>query len=210
MNAQAITGELTQILKQHSAAALRHGLADLEYNNQIKQIEQAKELHRFFNEDDTDKYGKTSNKALYTWMQREVRGLYTRCFQFAFDTAKQAERALQHELGDHNLTFLKYDYQSGKEGLLAGDKLFFDVKRMEEAFLRMNKREKEQTVHLSLLQLDPAALIQLKQTGRCEVEVPEAAIDLEFPGHYFRRIKSVAVTVHRKESNCIKNIRSNN
>jgi hypothetical protein len=35
----------------------------------------------------------------------------------------------------------------------------------------------------------------LKQTGECFVSLPEALFDLDYPGHYMRRIKSVAVTI---------------
>src|SRR5262249_13537970 len=44
-------------------------------------------------------------------------------------------------------------------------------------------------------QLDPGALIALRATGECQFEVPEWMFDLDFPGHYFRRLKSVAITV---------------
>lgn len=59
----------------------------------------------------------------------------------------------------------------------------------------MNKREYEITKHVSLLSLDPAALLQLRQTGRCEVSIPEAVFDLGFPGHYMRRVKSVSISI---------------
>jgi hypothetical protein len=128
-------------------------------------------------------------------MKREVRGLYLKCFQFAFDTAKKAERALRHEFGNPDLSYLQFGCQGGKEGLLAGEKLYLDVKRMEMAYLDLNQREYELTKHISLLQVDPLALIQLRMTGRCTVRLPETLFDLDGPGHYFRRIKTVAVSI---------------
>ena len=128
-------------------------------------------------------------------MKREVRGLYGQVFQFAFDIAKKAERALQHELGDPSLSYLQFGYLAGKEGLLAGEKLYLDVKRMEMAYLELNRREYELTKHVSLLQVDPLALIELRATGRCTVRLPEELFDMDGPGHYFRRIKSVAVSI---------------
>src|SRR5262249_53382542 len=109
--------------------------------------------------------------------------------------ARKAERALQHELGDPDATFLQYGYLAGKEGLLAGEKLYQDVKRMEVAYYDQNRREYELTRHVSLLQLSPLALLQLRTTGRCTVALPEELFDFDGPGHYFRRIKSVAVSV---------------
>ena len=80
----------------------------------------AAEIGRFLNEEDKEKTGKGTNKALYTWMKREVKGLYAQNFQFAFDIAKKAERDLQHELGNPELSYLQFGYLTGKEGLLAG------------------------------------------------------------------------------------------
>jgi hypothetical protein len=146
-------------------------------------------------EEGTEKTGKKTSKALYTWMKREVKGLYSQCFQFAFDIAKKAERALQHELGNPELSYLQFGYLAGKEGLLAGEKLYLDVKRMEMAYHDLNQREYELTKHVSLLQVNPLALLQLRTTGRCTVVLPEELFDMDGPGHYFRRIKSVAVSI---------------
>ena len=192
-------GEITQIFKQLRAAQIREAIAEREWNNHQQQIKHAEEIKRFLNGEATSvgdkKHKKTSIQDFYTWMKREVRGLYGQCFQFAFDTAKKAERALQHELGDSELSYLQFGYQSGKEGLLAGEKLYLDIKRIEMAYLDLNQREYELTKHVSLLQVNPLALIQLRATGRCTLVLPEDLFDMDGPGHYFRRIKTVAVSI---------------
>jgi hypothetical protein len=66
---------------------------------------------------------------------------------------------------------------------------------MEVSYLSQNKREYELTKNVSLAQLDPLALLQLKTTGACTFSLPEAIFDLDHPGQYFRRLKSVGVTV---------------
>jgi len=66
---------------------------------------------------------------------------------------------------------------------------------MEMAYHENNKREYELTKHISLLQLSPLALLQLRTTGRCTVALPEELFDIDGPGHYFRRIKTVAVSI---------------
>jgi hypothetical protein len=189
------TGEINQIYKQLRAAEIREAIAAMELKNHQRQIQQAQEIEQFLNEEGANKTGKKTNKAFYTWMKREVKGLYAQSFQFAFDIAKKAERALQHELGNPALTFLQFDYMAGKEGLLAGEKLFLDLKQMETAYHDLNQREYEMTKHVSLLQVDPLALMKLRTTGRCSVQLPEAIFDMDGPGHYFRRIKSVALTI---------------
>lgn len=188
-------GEITQIFKQMRAAQLREALAEQELKNHRRQIEQAREIERFLNAEGTGLTGKITNKAFYAWMKREVKGLYAQCFQFAFDIARKAERALQHELGNPELSYLQFGYLAGKEGLLAGEKLYLDIKRMEMAYHDLHQREYELTKHVSLLQLDPLALIQLRTTGRCTVHLPEELFDLDGPGQYFRRIKTVAVSI---------------
>jgi hypothetical protein len=51
------------------------------------------------------------------------------------------------------------------------------------------------SVHVSLLQVNPVALLQLRATGSCSFDIPEEIFDFDCPGHYFRRIRSVAVSV---------------
>ncbi len=188
-------GEITQIFKQVRAAQIREAVAELELKNHRQQIKHAEEIERFLNADGTEKTGKKTNKSLYTWMKREVRGLYSQSFQLAFDTARKAERALQHELGTSTLSYLQFGYLAGNEGLLAGEKLYLDIKRMELAYQDLNQREYELTKHISLLQVDPLALVQLRTTGRCSVRIPEEVFDMDGPGHYFRRIKTVALSI---------------
>jgi hypothetical protein len=188
-------GEISQIFKQLRAAQLREAIAELELKNHRQLIKHAQEIERFLNEEGTEKTGRKTNKPMYSWMKREVKGLYGQCFQFAFDIAKKAERALQHELGNQELIYLQFGYMAGKEGLLAGEKLYMDIKRMEMAYHESNQREYELTKHISLLQVDPLALLQLRATGRCSVKLPEALFDMDGPGHYFRRIKTVALSI---------------
>jgi hypothetical protein len=131
----------------------------------------------------------------YLWMKREVKGLYGQSFQLAFNIARKAERALQQELGDPNLSYIQYGDLAGREGLLAGEKLYQDLKRMEMAYADLNKREYELIKHVSLLQVNPVALLQLRATGSCNFDVPEELFDFDCPGEYFRRIKSVAISL---------------
>ncbi len=188
-------GEINQIFSQIRAAQIREAVADMELRNHRKQMAHADEIERFLNGEGLNNDGKKTNKTLYAWMKRELQGLHARAFQFAFDVARKAERALQHELGQPSLSYLKFDYQAGKEGLLAGEKLLLDVKRMEMAYHDQNQREYELTKHVSVMQLDPRALIELRSTGTCTIKLPETLFDLDGPGHYFRRLKTVSVSI---------------
>jgi hypothetical protein len=66
---------------------------------------------------------------------------------------------------------------------------------MEMAYLDANKREHELTKHVSVELLNPEALVELREQGSCFVELPEAIFDLDHPGHYMRRLKSVSLTI---------------
>jgi len=69
------------------------------------------------------------------------------------------------------------------------------LRQMELQYLQDNAREYEITSSFSLAQLDKLALEQLRRGGDAFFSLPEAAFDLRYPGHYFRRIKSVALTL---------------
>ena len=102
----------------------------------------------------------------------------------------------RHELGLSDSVFIRFGYwDSLKKGLLAGERLGHDLKRREAAYLEQNRREYELSKTVSLALLDPAALVRLKQTGECFITLPEALFDLDYPGHYMRRIKSVDLTI---------------
>lgn len=66
---------------------------------------------------------------------------------------------------------------------------------MGRGHLDANEREYEITKHVSLALVDPEALLRLKTTGHCFVDLTEALFDLDYPGHYMRRLKSVGITI---------------
>ncbi|CUQ67091.1 Tc toxin subunit A-related protein [Candidatus Nitrospira inopinata] len=189
LNEELASKELDQIDKQIAAAEIRLAIAKKDLENHDKQIENAKEVDAFMRE-------KFTNQELYNWMVSQVSGLYFQGYQMAYELAKRAERALRHELALLDANFITFGHWDNlKKGLLAGEKLHHDLKRMEVAYLERNRREYELTKHVSLAQLDPLALLQLKQTGECEFAIPEMLFDFDHPGHYMRRIKTVGLTI---------------
>jgi Tc toxin complex TcA C-terminal TcB-binding domain len=184
--------ELMQIGRQILTSLIAEQIAHHEYENTKKQIENAQEVDRFLQE-------KFANEELYTWMQGEISRLYYEYYRFAFDTARKAEQTMKRELMRPEVdatTYIKFNYwDGGRKGLLSGEALYLDLKRMEMAYHENNKREYELTKHISLLQLSPISLLQLRTTGRCTVALPEELFDMDGPGHYFRRIKTVAISI---------------
>ncbi len=188
--------EINQIFKQLRGAQIREAIAKKEYDNHQMQIANARQITEFLQGQDIGPAfpAKETTIGFYALLKRDVKGLYAKAFQLAFEVAKKAERALQNELGDPSLNFIQFNYLDGNEGLLAGEKLLFDVKTMEMAYHDRNQREYELTKHVSLRQIDPVALLQLRATGSCGFTMPEEIFDIDCPGHYFRRAKAVAVT----------------
>ena len=142
------------------------------------------------------RYQKFTNQQLYSWMVGQLSGIYFQSYQLAYDVAKRAERTYRYELGLKDSNFIQFGYwDSLKKGLLSGERLYHDLKRMDVAYLDQNKREHEITKHISLITIDPLSLVKLKETGECFVSLPETLFDIDYPGHYMRRIKSVSITI---------------
>jgi hypothetical protein len=180
--------ELEQIKRQIVAAEIRLDIAKTELKNHDLQMENAKKTDDFMR-------SKYTNKDLYTWMISQISSVYFRAYKLAFDVAKKAERCYRFELGNND-TFIDFGYwDSLKKGLQTADRLLYDIKRMETSYLDKNKREYEVTKHISLALADPLALIRLRATGVCDFEIPEALYDMDHPGQYFRRLKSVSVSL---------------
>ncbi|HRP31191.1 MAG TPA: hypothetical protein PKV73_04850 [Agriterribacter sp.] len=190
--ANAATSELVQYGRQIVSSLIREQITRLEYENHKKQIEQSEEVNAFLHD-------KFTNEELYNWMQGELSKIYFSCYQFAYDVAKKSEQTLKYELMRpefDGLDLIKFGYwDSEKKGLLSGESLYLDLKRLEMAYHENNKREYEITKHISIHRLDPMALLKLKATGTCEIELPEWIYDLDSPGQYMRRIKTVAISI---------------
>lgn len=181
--------ELEQIEVQLSGARIRLDIATKDAENQQLQIDQANEADDFM-------HSKFTNEELLNWMVTQVSGTYFKSYQLAYDIAKQTERCFRYELGIEDSSYINFGYwDSLKKGLLSGEQLFYDIKRMEMAYFEQNKRELELTKHISVSQLDAVALLKLKTTEECWINLPEELFDIDYPGHYMRRIKSVSVTI---------------
>jgi virulence-associated protein VagC len=183
------TIEIDQIQFQINAAEIRQAIAEKELENQELQIENTKSVDNFMR-------NKYTNQQLFSWMITQISTVYFQSYQLAFEMAKKAEKCYQYELGISESNIIQFGYwDSLKKGLLSGDKLVNDLRRLESAYLDQNKREFEITKHISLAQMFPLSLITLKETGKCSVSLPEWVFDMDYPGHYMRRIKKVSISI---------------
>lgn len=192
--ANTASKELQQLDQQILGAEIRLNIAQKELLNQELQIDNARDVDAYMR-------SKFSNVELYTWMTAQIATTYFQSYQLAYDMAKRAEWCYRYELphaipNAPSTGFIKFGYwDSLRKGLMSGERLQFDLRKMEASYMEENKREFELTKHVSLAQFGTDALLNLKSTGKCEVEIPEALFDLDYPGHYMRRIKSVSISI---------------
>jgi hypothetical protein len=183
--------EIKNIDKQILTQSIRINIANQEITNQQKQIDNAKEVEDFLR-------NKYTNQELYAWMEGEVRTLYHQAYTLAYDLAKKAEKAFRFErvtTSDTAPNFIQYGYwDPAYDGLLAGERLYIGLKHLEAAYQEKRGYDFEVVKNISLQQLNPLALIALRESGHCEFAVPEVLFDMGFPGHFMRRIKTVALT----------------
>jgi hypothetical protein len=171
------------------AAELRLDLARHESDVHEQQLAHAEAM-------DAHMRAKYTGSDLYGWMIGRVSTVHFQVYQLALELARRAERAFRFELGVTQSDFIKPGHwDSLKKGLLAGESLALDLSRMASAYLEQHKREYELNKPVSLRQLDPLALLELKATGSCQLSLPEWLFDLDGPGHYLRRLKTVSISI---------------
>jgi hypothetical protein len=189
--------DLQKIMATHDTEQISHqieankinqanALQDLKaHRESIKQIREKEEFFR----------SKFTNQELYSWMKGELKSLYIRVYRLALEIAKQAEWTYQYEI-DNNKTFIQPGYwNSLKEGLLSGQKLKFDLEQLDKEYHDTNERRLEIAKVISLKHLNPIALYELKTKGSCKFSFTEKLFDLDFPGHYARKIKDIKITI---------------
>lgn len=141
---------------------------------------------------------KFSNEDLYDWMVGQLSDIYFRAFRLALSMAHRTERCYRFELGLTDSSIIgPGSWDNLRRGLLAGESLAHDLRRLEASYLERNVRRREITRTVSLLEEFPDQLITLLMTGTADVELDELLFDRDYPGHYQRRIARVSVTVDR-------------
>jgi hypothetical protein len=192
LQANLAARELSQIGRQLLTSIITEQASYREYTNAQAQAGQSQEVLDYLRT-------KFSSEDLYTWMSSQLSSLLYSYYRLALDTARRAEQTLKAELMRPELDAVSYIqpnyWDGGRKGLLAGEPLSLDIKRMDTDYHTYNVRDLELTKHVSLRQLSPVALLQLKMTGSCSVSVPEWLYDRDCPGHYMRRLDMVSVSV---------------
>ncbi|KAL4902113.1 hypothetical protein BDW74DRAFT_181276 [Aspergillus multicolor] len=181
---------------------LRGGIATCESSIQTQQLEL---------DNATAQYdwlrAKYTGEELYALLDNSMGTLFHQTYTMAMEMAKSAQRALSFELalrsetdGNTGLS-LNSNAPSGsyweiaRDGQLAGEALYLDLKRMESFYMDDQTHDFEVVKDVSLREINPLQLLALHGLGEVDFEMPEVLFDMDFPGHYCRRIASVSVSI---------------
>jgi hypothetical protein len=186
--ANAAGYEIKNVDKQILTQRIRADIAAQEITNQQAQIDNSQAVLEFL-------AGKYSNTELYSYMDSQLSILHYQTYTLAYELAKKAEQLFRFERNTSD-SFIKFGYwDPARDGLLAGEQLFLALKQLESAYHEKRGHDYELTQSISLAQLNPIALIKLRETGICEFDVPEVLFDMAYPGHLQRRIKTVSLQI---------------
>ncbi|KAB8220807.1 hypothetical protein BDV33DRAFT_203017 [Aspergillus novoparasiticus] len=190
--------ELVRLDKERSHLQARCDMCDAAIKSSQQEIENAAAEEDWLRT-------KYTGEQLYNRLDSAVTLLSHQTYQLALEMANVAQRALHFE---HSLRFpntINPDSQPAKgltdyweqspDGQLAGEALYLDLKRMEMLHMENRTHDFEITKNVSIRQLDPRALLQLREQGTADFDLPEVLFDMDFPGQYCRRIVSVAVSI---------------
>ncbi|HEX3043484.1 MAG TPA: neuraminidase-like domain-containing protein [Bacillota bacterium] len=180
--------DIKQIDAQIAANQIRQQIVQRELEIHGKIIQQNEEIAQYL-------AGKFTNQELYQWMVSRLSTLYFQTYSIAYDIARSAQLAYQYEL-DSNQTFVNFGYWDNlHKGLTAGEGLMLALNQMEKAYIDNNSRCLEVEKTISLMQLNPKAMLDFKRTGECIFEFPEKLFDYDYPGHYCRKIKTISISI---------------
>lgn len=177
-----------QARRKKAVADIRFDIAQKAVATQKKDVEDARAIESFLDE-------KFSNAELYDWTERRLRQLFKQCFSLALESARMAEACYEFERERPASPFIRMSMPANaRDELLAGHELMARLRDMDRAYITV-PRPGELTRHISLSQIDPHALNELRERGETTFKVPEVLFDIDHPGYYDRRIWSVQVTI---------------
>lgn len=180
--------DVDQTTQQLAAVDAQIAGAERQLAIHLKAIEQSAEIEAYLR-------GRFDNAALYQWMIARISVVFFQAYLVALDMALSAQLAYQFELSTDDV-YVDFDYwDSLKRGLLSGEQLMLGLDQLQAAYVQGNTRALEIQKTVSLFQTDPRALLNLRTTGVCEFDLNEALYDLDYPGHYNRKIKTVSVSI---------------
>lgn len=194
---RAADWQLQADLADRDVAEADFQLAALDIQTQIAQQELAVHQKTIAQNAETEAFlkRKFTNQELFQWLAGRLSTVYFQTYSLALDLSLGAQRAYQYE-NNTNETFINFSYwENLHRGLMAGEGLMLGLNQMEASAVSKSNRGLEIERTISLLQLDPKALLDLRETGRCSFELGERLFDQDYPGHYARKIKTISISL---------------
>jgi hypothetical protein len=183
--------ELAESEAQLQAAEVRVQLAEMQLENEKARFEREKAIFDLMRD-------KFSSKELYDWTLQKLMPIHRALFDRARGLADAARNAYETELGEKppaSTVFGHNMWDPARRGLLSADEVRKRLQELNDAYtdalLRRDNLEPEQ---VSLRDIAPAAVQDLRLFGKTEFTLPEYFFDRN-PYLYRRIIRSVAVTL---------------
>ncbi|ANC02751.1 hypothetical protein AB688_11710 [Pseudomonas putida] len=133
----------------------------------------------------------------YLWLIGRLSEIYSTAYDATTSLCLMAENCLRYELGDFTSRWIRTDgWLDNWRGMLAGEALERDLMQMDVAAIRDNHRPLDIRKDFSLLALTGWTASQLhEQLDNDEIlfELPARVFDIDFPGHYLRRLERITL-----------------
>jgi hypothetical protein len=156
----------TQIATQQARVAL----CDAEIAAQQKEIDNTMEVQEWLR----DKY---TSVQLYAWLENRYSSLFHDTYRMASELAQKVQRAYRFEHPTDSTAYLKTDgggyWDSNRDGMLCAESLNLDLKKIEMSYINSSPYDFEIIKTVSLRQLDPWALLNLRRKGATQFALPE-------------------------------------
>ncbi len=137
---------------------------------------------------------RTLNAEQWFRLANAIRGVADTYLRYAIELAFLSEQAYEFE-ADKRINVIRFDYDQSEVGAyLAADFLLRDLDTIEQDFI-VNQRQRQQQVRyvLSMAREFPAALEELRETGKVNFLLRLEQIEKRFPGLYNVRVGMVDV-----------------
>ncbi|MBF8733746.1 hypothetical protein IRZ59_25265 [Pseudomonas guariconensis] len=186
--------------QQHATLAAEQALA-----HSRKALAHTQQLYAYYQ-------NKSTSVSLYRWLRSQVATLQATLFDVAVSLCNSAEACWQFETGQFDKRIVRAPiWQADRYGLNAGNELRLDLHRLESEALLRNERHLEVHKTISLQALLDKGLVftkdgtpveegvrlcdLLSEEGEVVFSLSESLFNEDYPGHYLRRLHSVALTM---------------
>ena len=139
---------------------------------------------------------KFSSEDFHMTMAGELTSLQKQAWTAALDKLNEARAAFAFDFSALDVPPMPtHLWDMAPKGLLSGEALVLACQQLESAYMAHDQRRLELTRNFSLKQVNPFALMRLRETGQCSFELSKALYDMDNPGHSDRRVLDVRLSI---------------